>query len=1800
MATLLRSDSRNLYSWWWDSHNSPKNSKWLQGNLRDMDAKVKAMIKLIEEDADSFARRAEMYYKKRPELMKLVEEFYRAYRALAERYDHATGELRQAHKTIAAAFPNEVPFMLTDDAPLSSEESDVGLSQKCIKQLNEMFQSAEAVPQDSKSAEEKLKQAMEELEKGQQVLAEDLAQLSNENEKLKTSIVKESDRACKAEMELQKLKDTLAKTEVERDAVFLQYQQSLEKLSNVEKALTVSQKCAEEFDHQVCKAESEIKALKETLFSLEAEKDATLLQYRESLDQVVSLETRICTSRDDAKHLNERAIKAETESKILREELSRSELQKGSTRLLYEQCLEKISAMENQISLAEGNAKMMSEQNIRTKDEVEALKEELLILKQEKDDAALRYEHCLQKISMLQNELTEAQEEARRLNGEILLGSAKLRGAEEQCALLGKVNQSLQLEATNLAQKIEMKDQELSQKQAEKEKLEYLLENERSQFMQVEATLQTLQNLHSRSQEEHRALAMELTKGVQTLKDLEMGKWDLEVEIQRLREENRSLNDLTLSSSISEQNLQNEITNLKAIKEKLEGEIGRQAEQTDILERQAHHLKGEMGDLCKRYQDLIQQVQYAGLEPSCLVSSIKDLQEENSRLKGSCSKDRAQVEVLLKKLDHMEELLKQHSILESTLSDVSGELERSKEKMKMLQDSSLLLTGERSALVAEKAALLSQLQEMAESMQKTLEQNAVLEISLAGSNAELEGLRAKSKSLEEYCQLASSERSRLSDERNNLISRLENIELKLENLQRRFTRLEDKHADLEKEKQSTLNLVEELRVSLGFEKQERACLVLTSDARFSELEDHVHHLQEENRCRKNDFEVQLDKAVSAQVEVFILQRFMQDMEEKNYSLLVECQKHIEEKNYSEKLIAELEGESMMNQVESEVLLDKIGQLRTGIYQVLKALEISHVKEAEMGQNFLPSILSNIKDIRSRLLESKDENQQLVIENSILTTLLRHLNLEGMELALRYEDLAQDYLILTLQRVILENEKYELLERRRRLELEVTERGWREGALKVETENLQTAQGVIQMAYAALQEEHLKGVEGNHVLLKELSALEEGKHNLEEGIKKVLVEAIDFSIQAVVFKNWGIEKALELDSVSQDMDLAREAYINLEGKDRELVTELEMMGLENLHLKEYVEELEAEQYELHGHNSQLNHQVLVNQKFLNEKESELSEVRSELKSTRDMNIELSMTVKAAEKEYEVLRAAGNVLEEKILELSEHRKCQGVVIEDLQVANQKLEAEVVFLKEEIEECKTRQEILSLELQERNSEFELWEAEAASFYFDLQICGIKEVLFQHKVQELSGTCEDLVAVNSRKSMEIKQMKEKLRSLEIEVGGLKTQLAAYVPAIASLKDNLASLEQNPSLHRNFDLYGRAGEQVPDKKSFLNTRDQASGEQDGLLELQKLQNRIKLVENILVEEWERVARQGCLNADTKLQAAMKGVEDLKLMINAHSEKYVNKEKMETGYPLTNSLRSPESVHETGPETSESRTGNDMKHIQQDLASDCSSYDNSSRRNGHSDDRMLKSWDAVEDYAYQVKIGKSQNQTSLSNKHDILYHDFEIGDENTLNPTSESQLEKELGVDKLELSRNVSYANQEETMKNILERLASDANKLMELQVSVQELRKKMETNKRSSRDIEFRGLRDQLLDVENSVIQLVDTNTELMKSVEDRPSTSDTVASMEVDEAEKVHRKRVAKQVQRGSEKIGRLQLEVQKIQLVLLKLDGENKRAGRSRFSKSHTGILLRNFVYCHGRSRRQNKSRFCGCLRPSAREN
>ncbi|KAI3467797.1 hypothetical protein Pfo_024460 [Paulownia fortunei] len=82
-------DSSNLS---WDNHNRPPQSQWLHSTLAELDDKIKRMLDLIEDNGDTFAKRAEMYYQKRPELIKMVQDLHRSYRALADKYDQLKSE----------------------------------------------------------------------------------------------------------------------------------------------------------------------------------------------------------------------------------------------------------------------------------------------------------------------------------------------------------------------------------------------------------------------------------------------------------------------------------------------------------------------------------------------------------------------------------------------------------------------------------------------------------------------------------------------------------------------------------------------------------------------------------------------------------------------------------------------------------------------------------------------------------------------------------------------------------------------------------------------------------------------------------------------------------------------------------------------------------------------------------------------------------------------------------------------------------------------------------------------------------------------------------------------------------------------------------------------------------------------------------------------------------------------------------------------------------------------------------------------------------------------------------------------------------------------------------------------------------------------------------------------------------------------------------------------------------------------------------------------------------------------------
>ncbi|KAL0371277.1 UNVERIFIED_CONTAM: protein NETWORKED 1D [Sesamum angustifolium] len=450
MAKMSHTDSRRMYSWWWDSHISPKNSKWLQENLTDMDVKVKSMIKLIEEDADSFAR-AEMYYKKRPELMKLVEEFYRAYRALAERYDHATGVIRHAHRTMTEAFPNQVPFMFGDDSPASNvsgtdprtpempipigeftDESDSVARRKALKQFN-----------DSSGPVERVRRGLnfDEAEEKEQ------STHSNENNHVKDPKLSKSDQEGDSE-EILRLKEALAKLENEKEAGLVQYQQSLDKLSQLETEISKTREDFRVLSDQANKAENEVVVLKEMLTRLEAEKESKLQDYQQCVDRISNLQAVISTSQEDAKKLNERANTAETEAQSFKAELDKLAVEKDAALNQYMQSLEIISNLENKLQLTEEDARGWG---LKLKELTEKQKElgRLWACIQEE---RLRFVEAETAFQTLQHLHAQTQEELRAMASELQNRVQLLKVAETQ-------NQSLQDEVLKVKQENKQLDE---------------------------------------------------------------------------------------------------------------------------------------------------------------------------------------------------------------------------------------------------------------------------------------------------------------------------------------------------------------------------------------------------------------------------------------------------------------------------------------------------------------------------------------------------------------------------------------------------------------------------------------------------------------------------------------------------------------------------------------------------------------------------------------------------------------------------------------------------------------------------------------------------------------------------------------------------------------------------------------------------------------------------------------------------------------------------------------------------------------------------------------------------------------------------------------------------------------------------------------------------------------------------------------------------------------------------------------------------------------------------------------------
>ncbi|KAL9234738.1 hypothetical protein vseg_009571 [Gypsophila vaccaria] len=330
---MLQRAATSAYSWWWASHIRTKQSKWLEQNLQDMEEKVKSMLKIIEQEGDSFAKRAEMYYKKRPELINSVEESYRAYRALAERFDHLSKDLQAANRTIATVFPEQVHLGLESD----DEDSSFGsaapspdrLSTKSISPVPKNLPKPPKLPKQNSRSQSMLSSKRETLRRN----------LTSPPVASSSGLSKED-----ATKEVDSLEKDILSMQTEKEFVKSAYESALAKFLELENRITESQArvCTlqDEFDigttiedHEArtLMAGSALKSCAEALAKLKDEQGRSMEEVREEYERIKEAHDRLnalkklCGQPDD-----ESKQGMLSESKNLEETLVTIELKEGA------------------------------------------------------------------------------------------------------------------------------------------------------------------------------------------------------------------------------------------------------------------------------------------------------------------------------------------------------------------------------------------------------------------------------------------------------------------------------------------------------------------------------------------------------------------------------------------------------------------------------------------------------------------------------------------------------------------------------------------------------------------------------------------------------------------------------------------------------------------------------------------------------------------------------------------------------------------------------------------------------------------------------------------------------------------------------------------------------------------------------------------------------------------------------------------------------------------------------------------------------------------------------------------------------------------------------------------------------------------------------------------------------------------------------------------------------------------------------------------------------------------------------
>lgn len=344
----------------------------------------------------------------------------------------------------------------------------------------------------------------------------------------------------------------------------------------------------------------------------------------------------------------------------------------------------------------------------------------------------------------------------------------------------------------------------------------------------------------------------------------------------------------------------------------------------------------------------------------------------------------------------------------------------------------------------------------------------------------------------------------------------------------------------------------------------------------------------------------------------------------------------------------------------------------------------------------------------------------------------------------------------------------------------------------------------------------------------------------------------------------------------------------------------------------------------------------------------------------------------------------------------------------------------------------------------------------------------------------------------------------------------------------------------------------------------------NGFSELKSFQSRIEAV-GVAVGDIKRLASERSLGSSVRAQASDVHSDDLDSgrtwgseRVGASQRKHYNSEASSEITELP-------------------------KDIMLDQVSACSSYGLSRREITPADDHMLELWGTTSNDS-SMNHSKSRVQRLVSHRKEISI--------------SGIVSEKEMSVvDKLEICTTPKHPQQKRKNAKILERLVFDAQKLANLQKQVQDLKHKVDVAEKSSKTtglLEYDMVKEQLEEAEETIDKLFGVNHRLMRTVEGDSTSPKSISGNSSDEGVILKKRRLLEQIRRASEKISGLNFEVQKIQFLILKLEGGKEESVKTRIIPRSPRVRLRDYLYGGSRSvfvlKRKKKRELCGCIRPS----